>query len=402
MIHPLFLRGKIRIFPTKYYNRIINMDRDKIFQKISEAADAGKASGNCLTPEEMAQLIDGFTTDEERDIHLKHIALCRNCREAWELAASITPPQRKNHFRIVGIAASIIFIASSLYLLKDSPSEPAEALPLHIEEKIQTPPAPTAPLKSSVLKKRKKENSKKRPEVKTEKRSYAKQTEEKELQAPQTNTHTPETSAAVSKDLTVPAQADSNERYLTKFKSRKSRVVQEKHIQTPRVSHSLTGTTSPDIATFITQPKRSVIEGVAIEGTSSVQGRFGMKRESPENTPFLKAFRKIEKIDRNQLRLHSSRYPEMLIVTNRSDYFVIPSTLYFVVKTERNSSEHIFLKQAARGWVIPDQNFIIRTDNRNTLDIKKLLTQWQTLLPKLTGTYREIAESTINYLQKFI
>ena len=91
----------------------------------------GHSSGQCLSSEDIAVLVEGNLIGSERDRMMKHLAACDDCREIYLLAAELhdeenqkvqlipdsTPqPKRNRFYRPLAMAASVMIAVFSLYI----------------------------------------------------------------------------------------------------------------------------------------------------------------------------------------------------------------------------------------------------------------------------------------------
>lgn len=116
------------------------MEKDKDKLSVLEAIDerfgdvlsaslreAGDRTDLCLSPEDIAALVEGRITGQKKDEMMKHISSCDACCETFILAVELhkeaiaplhAPIERRNiiFFRPLAVAASILIVVISLYL----------------------------------------------------------------------------------------------------------------------------------------------------------------------------------------------------------------------------------------------------------------------------------------------
>jgi hypothetical protein len=105
------------------------MSEKKIFQSDKDrnmGAHLSKAinrdlKGDCLSIEEIAELVDGSIDKKQRDLRMAHLASCDTCYETYLLASEITDRneiivRKTDYYKPLTIAASVLVAVFSLFL----------------------------------------------------------------------------------------------------------------------------------------------------------------------------------------------------------------------------------------------------------------------------------------------
>ncbi|MCP5051843.1 MAG: hypothetical protein GY940_32045 [bacterium] len=97
--------------------------------------------------------------------------------------------------------------------------------------------------------------------------------------------------------------------------------------------------------------------------------------------------------------------PLIRVIHTSDNFYTFPNIKYFLSRSAPGTVENRFFKLAYSGWCTKDGTCyssggsVIGWKNPDGKTNAKLLKQWEALLPKLTGSLKEIAQHTIEHLK---
>lgn len=95
--------------------------------------------------------------------------------------------------------------------------------------------------------------------------------------------------------------------------------------------------------------------------------------------------------------------PLVQVVQQASGDVVLPDVSYLLSRSQPGTIEYDFFNLARAGWCTPDgvciQGRNLIASFGKSIDKKTLLTRWETIYPSLTGTFKQIAEATMERMK---
>jgi hypothetical protein len=143
---------------TKNENNNTAQPRDKLLGQVITRALSGRRRSSCPTLEEIAALVEGTVSGDERDLLLGHLAECGKCLQIFEMThdlSSIEEAGKKKRWYVVpsALAAAAVVVVAITLVIKQSPSERLQVA------KKEEPLSPSpAKLEKSVSRMEKKES----------------------------------------------------------------------------------------------------------------------------------------------------------------------------------------------------------------------------------------------------
>ncbi|MCU0287043.1 MAG: hypothetical protein MUF15_11685 [Acidobacteria bacterium] len=352
----------------------------------------------CPTPEDIAAILEGQVSPRKKDLILKHLSTCDDCYELFLLTAGLYENQKKEvlldklikkekmpkifYWRPIALAASILIMVLSVYLfyrngnhLSQAPTtlikkhEPAKEYP--------APPPPPGALNESSAKsfqaKTKITADEKAGPPNSQSLQATTQPEEvKDFDAASAAGASPVPMSRVSnvsselreKDEADKAETDKEETDKKVETGEKDNYVRQ---QTLKLKRRICG-----IGNYIPGEILAEILNDTITLTHQISSELAIDLYLNELKPLL----------------------TMKIEDDKT--FIMPNADWFYNKSEPGTVEYDFFSLARSGWCVGRD--LCHIPETNHAALKKLQEQWQNLVPRLTGIFKQVAIYTIDRL----
>lgn len=415
----------------------------------------------CLTPEEMAQLVEGTTTKTAKDNALKHLASCATCYDTYVLTQELYKADREKNtvglvakkkrllpYRTMALAATVVIMVLSLYIFFTNSEIPKSARQVVAPEesmsteKIALPsadlaPEPTpAPMKEA----KKEEPLTKRnttPKVMADdglrgaiETDHAK-TKEQNENPPTTEIKQEPERLKNTADENLSETTDDQEKTVDKTEPKgeaakkdsrtrnaySARPIQQQpvnvaqNVMPTQVNQPRSGNEPKNSGSVIGIPEKPAEKTGA--GLEQIRNTIRAAQPYLKTTELMSLFADTlefakqlkEETTLSFAQVQERIQPMLHIVVVGQVREILPDITYFISISQPGSVAFRFFNLLLSGWCVQAgtcwgaDNLVPAWEKKPVLK-QELLPRWEELLPQLSGLFKEIAYNTIAHLKQ--